>query len=240
MRRHPAGELEADFAVHLIGTITGAIGATALLALAAASANTAVFVSVLVYGIGLVAMLVFSAAYHLQRSSGRRDLLRRADHAAIFVMIAGTYTPFTVCTLNSSSAVWLAGPMWLAALGGAVLKLACPRWSGWASTIVYLAMGWVAVIFMQPLLAALDRHPDPASIGRRAVLRWSLYPWLAPAPIPRCNLARLGVGGRRASLHSDPLRCRPKPAMKRKSGAGGAPRRRESPVEEGFTQRVGD
>jgi hemolysin III len=156
MRRYYAGELEADFAVHFIGTITGAIGATVLLALAAASANTAVFLSVLVYGIGLVAMLVFSAAYHLQRSSRRRDLLRRLDHAAIFVMIAGTYTPFTVCTLNSSSAVWLTGPMWLAALAGVVLKLACPHWSEWASTAVYLAMGWAAVIFMQPLLAALD------------------------------------------------------------------------------------
>jgi hemolysin III len=157
VRRYYARELEADFAVHFIGTTTGAIGATVLLALAAASTNTAVFVAVLVYGIALVAMLVFSAVYHLQRSSRRRDLLRRLDHAAIFVMIAGTYTPFTVCTLDSSSAVRLTGPMWLVALAGVVLKLASPRWSGWASTVVYLVMGWAAVIFMRPLLAALDR-----------------------------------------------------------------------------------
>jgi hemolysin III len=108
--RHYGGEFEADFAVHFVGTITGAIGATVLLALAAASASTAVFFSVLVYGIGLVTMLDFSAVYHLYRSSRRRDLLRRLDHSAIFVMIAGSYTPFTVCTLNSSSAVWLTGP----------------------------------------------------------------------------------------------------------------------------------
>jgi hemolysin III len=157
MRRHYAGELEADVAVHFIGTITGVIGAAVLLALTVASSDTAVLFSVLAYSIGLVAMLVFSAAYHLQRSSSRRDLLRRLDHAAIFVMIAGTYTPFTVCTLNSSSAVWLTGPMWLAALAGVVLKLASPLWLEWASTAVYLVMGWAAVIVMQPLLAALDR-----------------------------------------------------------------------------------
>jgi len=156
MRRYYAGELEADSAVHFIGTITGATSAAVLLALAFL-ANTAVFLSVLVYGIGLVAMLFFSAAYHLQRSSRRRDLLRRLDHAAIFVMIAGTYTPFTVCTLTSTSAVWLTGPMWLAALVGVILKLSCPHWPDWASTAVYLVMGWAVVVFMQPLLAALDR-----------------------------------------------------------------------------------
>jgi channel protein (hemolysin III family) len=69
-----------------LGQITGAIGATVLLALAAASANTAVLFSVLVYGIGLVAMPVFSAVYHLQRSSRWRDLLRRLDHSAVFVL----------------------------------------------------------------------------------------------------------------------------------------------------------
>jgi hemolysin III len=190
--RHYGGEFEADFPVHFVGTITGAIGATVLLALAAASANTAVFISVLVYGIGLVAMLDFSAVYHLHRSSRRRDLLRRLDHSAIFVMIAGSYTPFTVCTLNSSSAVRLTGLMWLAALGGVILKLACPRWSEWASTAVYLGMGWVAIIFMQPLLAALDgrcgRPLRGTRLGTNPVFKQELFPTLAGrlfSPQPR-------------------------------------------------------
>jgi hemolysin III len=157
MRRYYAGELEADFAVHLVGTIVGAMGAAVLIALAATSTNPAVFSSVLAYSVGLVAMLGCSAIYHLRRSSERRDFLRRLDHAAIFVMIAGTYTPFTVCILRGLCAVWVTGSMWLAALAGVAVKLAYPRRYEWASTAVYLVMGWAVIIFMQTLRAAIDQ-----------------------------------------------------------------------------------
>jgi hemolysin III len=156
MRAAYAGEVEADLAVHVVGTIAGVIGAAALLALAASSANPAVFLSVLVYSGGLVAMLVFSATYHLHRSSGRRGLLRRLDHAAIFVMIAGTYTPFTLCALNGPARLWSTAAMWLAALAGIVLKLAGPHWPQWASTVVYLLMGWAVIILGRPLFGILD------------------------------------------------------------------------------------
>jgi hemolysin III len=157
MRRYYAVEIGADFAVHLVGMTVSAIGAPALLALAAKSTNPAVFYSALAYSVGLVAMLICSAAYRFWRSSVRRDVLRRLDHAAIFTMIAGTYTPFTVCVLGGWSAVWLTGSMWLAALAGVSVKLAYPRRYEWASTAVYLSMGWAVIIFMQPLLARLDR-----------------------------------------------------------------------------------
>ena len=117
MKRYFPDEIEADFAVHLIGLTIGTFSAPALLVLAARSTKP-VFYSVLAYSIGLLAMLSCSAVYHLRRSSDRRDLLRRLDHAAIFVMIAGTYTPFTVCILTVCSAVWTTGSMWLAALAG--------------------------------------------------------------------------------------------------------------------------
>jgi channel protein (hemolysin III family) len=125
--------------------------------LAAVSADAAALWSVLAYSVGLMAMLGFSAAYHLQRSLGRRELLRRLDHAAIFLMIAGPYTPFTACILNGAYATWLTGSMWLTALGGVAVKLAYPSRFEWASTMVYLALGWAVVIFMRPLLASLDR-----------------------------------------------------------------------------------
>jgi len=128
-----------------------------LLVLAARSAKPAVFYSVLAYSVGLMAMLTCSAVYHLRRSSDRHDLLRQLDHAAIFVMIAGTYTPFTVCILRGWSTVWMTGAMWLAALAGVTVKLAYPRRYELGSTAVYLVMGWAVVIFMQPLVVALDR-----------------------------------------------------------------------------------
>ena len=156
MKLYWPDEMEADLAVHLIGMTIGIISAPALLVLAARSAKPAVFYSVLAYSVGLMAMLTCSAVYHLRRSSDRRDLLRRLDHAAIFVMIAGTYTPFTVCILTGWSAAWMTGSMWLAALAGVAVKLAYPRRYELGSTAVYLVMGWAVVIFMQPLVVALD------------------------------------------------------------------------------------
>jgi hemolysin III len=130
--------------------LAGAAGAAVLLGLAA-SADAATVWSVLAYSFGLMAMLGFSAAYHIQRSSKHREFLRRLDHAAIFVMIAGTYTPFTACLLDGVEAIWLT------ALSGVAVKLVYPRRFEWASTTVYLALGWAVVIFMRPLLAELDR-----------------------------------------------------------------------------------
>lgn len=156
VRRHSAAEIEADLAVHVLGTAAGAIGAATVVAVAMAK-HPAILASAAAYGFGLVAMLVASAAYHLQRLSGRRELLRRLDHAAIFVMIAGTYTPFTVCLPDSTAAVWLTASVWLAALIGVAVKLAFARRYEWASTFAYLAVGWAGLIFAQPVFAALDR-----------------------------------------------------------------------------------
>jgi hemolysin III len=103
----------------------GAIAAAVLLALAA-SANLTTLWSVLAYIVGLLAMLGLSAAYHLHRSSERRELLRRLDHAAIFVMIAGTYTPFTACIFNGAWAVWSTASMWAAALAGVAVNWRSP------------------------------------------------------------------------------------------------------------------
>lgn len=155
-RDHPA-EIEADFAVHRVGMLVGGVAAAALLAVTAAAAGPTTLWSVVAYSLGLMTMLSFSAAYHFHHESERGELLRRLDHAAIFVMIAGTYTPFTVGILNGAAAVWSTGSMWAAALAGAAVKLAYPRRFEWISIVFYLALGWAAVVFMRPLLAALDR-----------------------------------------------------------------------------------
>ena len=158
VRRYHSAEVEADLAIHLIGVLLGVIGVAVLVAVAAVAAGLPTLWSVLAYSVGLITMLVCSAAYHLQRASERRELLRRLDHAAIFVMIAGTYTPFTVGVLDGASAFWPTSSMWVAALTGVAVKLAYPRRFEWVSILVYLVLGWAAVIFMRPLLALLDRQ----------------------------------------------------------------------------------
>src|SRR5438105_1649397 len=127
--------------------LAGGVAAAALLSVTAAAGSQGTLWPVMAYSVGLMAMLSLSAAYHFHHGSERGELLRRLDHAAIFVMIAGTYTPFTVGILNGAAAVWSTGSMWAAAVAGAAVKLAYPRRFEWITIVFYLGLGWAAVVF---------------------------------------------------------------------------------------------
>ncbi len=123
-RAYSAAELMLDRQIHRVGVAAGLLGAAWLVAVAAISGGGPYLIlSILAYAAGLVAMLGCSAAYHLTPVSPRRDLLRRFDHAAIFVMIAGTYTPFTVNRLTGTWSIAMTSVIWAIALAGAAIKL---------------------------------------------------------------------------------------------------------------------
>jgi hemolysin III len=149
-------ELLADLAVHALGLALGAAGVVAMLVVAAQSSVHGQFLPVTVYLAGLLAMLGCSAVYHVWRSCRWRDWLRRLDHAAIFVMIAGTYTPL-VLRLPQGWALGLTVGVWTAAIVGVVAKLFQPRRIEALSVALYLVLGWVGVIAVEPLLASLDQ-----------------------------------------------------------------------------------
>jgi hemolysin III len=149
-------ELIADAVVHVLGLVAGFAGAIVLLALGAVWGDALDVVALLIYAAGLLAMLVCSALYNLARGSGRRALLRRFDHAAIFAMIAGTYTPFTTLRLEGGWAYGLTAAVWAIALSGMVLKLWKPHVVEKASVPLYLALGWIIVIALNPLIGALE------------------------------------------------------------------------------------
>ena len=151
-----ANELAADRIIHMIGTLAGAVGAAILVGIAAAVAVLPTFSASLVYSICLVAMLGCSAAYNLAFNTSRREFLRRLDHAAIFLMIAGTYTPFTTCRLPGAWAIGMTTAVWTGAASGAVLKLICPHRVEQVSTVAYLALGWIILVGMRPLLSSVD------------------------------------------------------------------------------------
>lgn len=160
---YTGAELAADRAVHLIG-LPAAIAATAWLVVRAATApagiDAARVAALLVYGLGLVGMLSASAAYNLARPGRTKALLRRLDHAMIFVMIAGTYTPFALLgALGPRLGVALCSAVWALAAVGAGLKLACPCRVERASLALYLGLGWLVLVVVRPLAAAL---PDGA------------------------------------------------------------------------------
>jgi hemolysin III len=101
-------------------------------------------------------MLACSAAYHLVSNPSRRTSLRQLDHAAIFLMIAGTYTPFTTCRLHGVWAIGMTGAVWTGAIAGAVMKLICPRRVERVSIVAYLALGWMILVGMRPFLGSVD------------------------------------------------------------------------------------
>jgi hemolysin III len=145
-------ELWADVAVHALGLALGAAGVVAMLHVA----GDGQLLPITVYLAGLLAMLSCSAVYNVWRSCRWRDWLRRFDHAAIFIMIAGTYTPL-VLRLPTGWALSLTTGVWTAALAGVAAKLIQPRRIEALSVALYLALGWVGVIAAEPLLASLDR-----------------------------------------------------------------------------------
>ena len=155
-RLYDERELALDRAIHWIGIAAGAAGAIALLVVFVGGHGSRGLLAVLLYAACLMAMLCCSAAYNLSAPSPRQEWLRRFDHAAIFLMIAGTYTPFTVLRLGGGWSILLTALVWSIALAGAAAKLAFPRRLEGASVAVYLALGWIGVVAARPIVAALD------------------------------------------------------------------------------------
>ena len=155
---HPAytpAERRADAAVHWAGLAFAAVAAPLLIVLAAARGDGPTIASASVYAATLVAMFAFSAGYHMIDAPRWRDLLRRLDHGAIFLKIAGTYTPFAAVTLSEGAGATLLLGVWTVAVIGCAVKLAAPRRFEIASIALYLALGWAVVFVMDEVVAAM-------------------------------------------------------------------------------------
>ena len=150
-------ELIADGIVHGIGVFGGVVAATVLIVLAAVFASTYEIVSVSVYAAGLLAMLVLSAAYNLWPVSRGKWLLRRLDHAAIYILIAATYTPVFAQLKDRVFAMSLLSGVWGVAAVGIVLKLFFPGRFDRVSVGLYLAMGWSGLIAYDAGISSLPQ-----------------------------------------------------------------------------------
>jgi len=136
------GERVADLVVHAAGLVF-AVAALAVLAAAAMRLGGATaWIGLGLYGLSLVAMLGASAAYHLAPPSALKERLRRVDHAAIYLLIAGTCTPFALFAMSGPWRAGLIALVWAVALAGAALKLARPRRFERTAIVLYLALGW--------------------------------------------------------------------------------------------------
>ncbi|HEX3666350.1 MAG TPA: hemolysin III family protein [Rhizomicrobium sp.] len=155
-REYSGTEHAVDAVIHVLGVLFAINGGLWLL-FHVTGLN--VVASVSVYCAGLFAMLTASALYNLWPHGNVRDWLRRFDHAAIFIMIAATYTPFAVNRLQAPASGTILSLIWAGATAGVVLKMLFPRRFEIASVTLYLVLGWLVVTVIKPLslsLATMD------------------------------------------------------------------------------------
>src|ERR671922_1335046 len=149
-------EIIADGVVHAIGLCLGLIGAVTIAVIAVRIERIEV-TPILVYVIGLVTMLALSAAYNMWPVSPAKWVLRRFDHSAIYLLIAGTYTPFLAQMKSVLASVGLGVGVWLSALIGIALKLALPGRFDRLAVALCLLLGWSGVIAYDSLASVLPR-----------------------------------------------------------------------------------
>ena len=139
---------------HLMGAALAVGGAAVLIVLAAGQGDPWKIVSFSVYGTMLLLLYLFSTLYHSLRGKAK-EVFRKLDHYAIYLLIAGTYTPFTLVTLQGAWGWSLFGVVWGMALLGIVVDSLPWDKRRILPVVIYLAMGWLALIALKPLLNAL-------------------------------------------------------------------------------------
>jgi hemolysin III len=154
-RNYERAEFVADGVVHAVGVALGIAGAIILLTIEFYSAHGTDIGSVVVYLACLLSMLGFSAAYNCWPAGRRKSILRRFDHAAIYWLIAATYTPFLLQIRHEAVAAALLLPVWLTAAAGTALKFFYPGRFERLSIALYLLLGWSGVLAYGAVAAAL-------------------------------------------------------------------------------------
>ena len=142
---------------HLIGAIAAAYGAVWLVVLASLQHDAWKITSMAIYGVTLVALYSASTLYHSVRGRAKK-WLRKLDHLSIYLLIAGSYTPFCLVSLRGAWGWSLFGVVWGLALVGMLQELKPRSEARVLSLVIYALMGWIVLVAVQPLLAALG--PD--------------------------------------------------------------------------------
>lgn len=149
-RHQTLGEEIANSISHGVGFL-GALAVTPIMIITAIPSGAAAIVGVSVFGATMMVLYLASTLYHAFPQSRTKRVFKIFDHGAIFLLIAGTYTPFTLGILYGPWGWTLFGIVWALAILGVVLKSTAGASSGKLSTALYLAMGWLAVLAIKPL-----------------------------------------------------------------------------------------
>jgi hemolysin III len=153
--RYSGSEEIASSLIHGIGIVLSIAGLAALVAFAARDGEPRHVASVSVYGASLILLYTASTLYHGIPSPRAKPVLRTLDHAAIFLLIAGTYTPFTLISLKGAWGWSLFAIVWVLAFAGIGLEFAGVK-NRKLMAALYVCLGWIGLIAIKPLLASIE------------------------------------------------------------------------------------
>jgi hemolysin III len=154
-RRQTLGEEIANSISHGAGLIGGALAAPVLIAFAVRRGDPAFLVGAVIFAATIILMYLSSTLYHALAENRAKRVFRVLDHGSIYLLIAGTYSPFTLGVLRGAWGWTLFGIVWTLAVAGVVMKSTGRAWHPIFSTGLYLLMGWMALIAVRPLWAQL-------------------------------------------------------------------------------------
>ena len=140
---------------HLIGAVLALVGGVVLVTTAATDGDIRKILSYSIYAITLFLLYLVSTLYHSRQAGRAKAVFRVLDHQAIYLLIAGTYTPFILIALEGARIWWMLGAIWGLALCGIVLDALPRRGPRVVQLIVYLVMGWLCVFDLTAIIAAL-------------------------------------------------------------------------------------
>ncbi len=154
-RDYSVAEEVAHSVTHGIAAVASIVALVVMVALATLYGSALHVAAVSIYGASLILLYTSSTLYHAIPIESARRVLHTLDHAAIYVLIAGSYTPFALISLEGPTGWWLFGIIWTLAVAGVIFKLFFTGRFDKMSVGLYLAMGWLVVLFGDQVLEAL-------------------------------------------------------------------------------------
>lgn len=155
--QYTVGEEIANAVTHGVAALLSIAGLAVLVAFAVLySGSPKVVAAVSIFGASMVFLYTASTLYHSITNPRAKKVLQYLDHSMIYVLIAGSYTPFCLITLQGYTGIALLCAVWLIAIAGISLQAVLLHKADWINCLLYLSMGWLAVFVIDPLVSTLD------------------------------------------------------------------------------------
>ncbi len=154
---YSVGEEIFNAVTHGLGVILGVLGVVLLIERAVKYGTIVHVVSVAIFGVSIVVLYLASTLYHSIAPKTAKRVLKVIDHSSIFLLIAGTYTPFTLVTLRGPWGWSIFAAVWILAILGIILEVLPIKKSKIFSLVLYLSMGWIVIVAIVPLVRAIPK-----------------------------------------------------------------------------------